>query len=69
MAFGDEYLESNHYDTPAQIPALFLEADSLLFKERSFKLAEAIYQRILVVEPTNIDALNSLAYCIKFAAA
>ena len=58
-----------HNDTHQQIPTLFLEADRLLLKERRFTEAEAVYQRILAVEPTNIDAINSLAYCIKFQAA
>ena len=48
---------------------MFLQADSLLFKERNFSQAEALYNRILALEPTNVDAINSLAYCIKFSAA
>ena len=55
--------------TAEQIPALFDRADQLLFKERKFSEAEAIYRRILELEPTNVYAVNSIAYCVKFTAA
>lgn len=41
----------------------------MLFKERNFEQAEIIYKNILKADESNIDALNSLAYCIKFKAA
>ena len=40
-----------------------------MFKAREFAAAEEIYQKILQMEPKNVDAINSLAYCIKFTAA
>ena len=41
---------------------------TLLFKEKNFQRAEALYQQILDQDPNCIDAINSLAYCLKFAA-
>jgi hypothetical protein len=41
----------------------------MLFKERKFADAEELYRRILQIDSTNIDAINSIAYCIKYAAA
>ena len=52
-----------------QTDNLFLQADQLLFKERRFAEARAIYEDILSREPNNIDAINSIAYCLKFASA
>ena len=52
-----------------ELPALFDRADQLLFKERKFQEAEAIYWSILQTEPHNVDAFNSIAYCVKFKAA
>ena len=51
------------------IPALFDHADQLLFKERKFAEAEVLYRRILEIDPANVDAINSIAYCVKFTAA
>lgn len=48
---------------------MFTLADTLLFKDRNYPQAEETYHRILKIEPNNIDAINSLAYCIKFEAA
>ena len=48
---------------------MFQQADSFLFKERKYTEAESIYNKILETEPSNIDAINSIAYCIKFRAA
>ena len=48
---------------------LFDRADLLLFKERSYSEAEALYRRILELEPSNVYAINSIAYCVKFTAA
>jgi tetratricopeptide (TPR) repeat protein len=45
---------------------LFDEADQLLFNKRKYDDAMALYQRILELDPCNIDALNSVAYCIRF---
>ena len=28
-----------------------------------------MYEKILEIEPDNVDALNSIAYCVKFMAA
>ena len=41
----------------------------MLFKNRKYEDAEAIYHRILELEHQNVDAINSVAYCIKFKAA
>ena len=51
------------------VPAMFDEADKLLFKQRKYSEAQAIYQRILEIEPSNVYAINSIAYCVKFTAA
>lgn len=59
---------------------LFMQADSLLFKENKYEKAEKIYNSILRIQsginqiPSSnqknerviIDALNSIAYCIKY---
>ena len=52
-----------------QLPALFDHADQLLFKQRKFSEAEALYRQILELEPNNTHAINSIAYCVKFTAA
>lgn len=69
MAFGEEDQDAGAFDTVEQIPDLFLEADRFLFKQRNFSKASSLYNRIIKLEPSNIDAINSLAYCIKFQAA
>ena len=48
---------------------MFDEADKMLFKERRFAEAEKIYRQVLEIEPKNVDAINSIAYCVKFTAA
>ena len=48
---------------------MFDEADRMLFKERKFAEAEKIYREVLKLDPKNVDAYNSLAYCVKFTAA
>lgn len=48
---------------------LFDQADYLLFESRDFVAAQDIYKLILELEPQNVDAITSMAYCIKFAAA
>ena len=53
----------------SQVPALFDHADQLLFKQRKFSEAEALYRQILEIEPSNTHAINSIAYCVKFTAA
>ena len=55
---------------------LFAQADLLLFKDKKYYEAEAIYSQILQIEKNAvdaernerncIDALNSMGYCIKF---
>ena len=52
-----------------EIDKLYERADQLLFKERKFGEAEALYRRILEAEPYNVQAVNSIAYCVKFTAA
>ena len=51
------------------IPSMFTQADQLLFKQRRFADARTIYEQILTLDSENIDAINSIAYCVKFAAA
>ena len=48
-----------------QIEELFQRADVLLFKEKSYDRAEALYRQIVEREPHNVDGLNSLALCLK----
>ena len=55
---------------------LFAQADLLLFKDKKYYDAEALYAQILQIEKSAaeaernerncIDALNSMGYCIKF---
>jgi len=46
---------------------LFYQADTLLFKDKKFSEAEKVYRKIIEIDPKNIDAWNSIAYCVKFA--
>ena len=46
---------------------LFQQADTLLFKDKKFSDAEKVYRKIIELDPKNIDAWNSVAYCVKFA--
>lgn len=46
---------------------LFTKADHLLFKEGKHEQAKQLYLSILEQDPKNIDAINSVAYCVKFA--
>ena len=48
---------------------MFERADQLLFKDRAYDKAESIYKEILEADPENVDAINSMAYCVKFMAA
>ena len=56
-------------DLQVEIDELFDKADQMLFKERKFQEAEALYRRVFELQPTNIYAVNSIAYCVKFVAA
>ena len=47
----------------------FDQADQLLFKERRYQEAEKVYREILESDPQNVDAINSIAYSVKFQAA
>jgi len=47
---------------------LFRHADELLFRDRNYEEAEKLYRQVLSMDNQNIDAINSVAYCIKFAA-
>jgi len=49
----------------SQIEELFQRADVLMFKDRSYERAEALYRQIIEREPHNVDGLNSLALCLK----
>ena len=37
-----------------------------MFKEKDYVGAEKLYRQILELDPLSIDAINSIAYCIKF---
>ena len=63
MEFGQVPVEISG---STSIEEMFKLADTLLLKQKKFKEAEEIFRRILEQEPNNIDAINSLAYCIKF---
>ena len=52
-----------------EVSNLFDQADNLLFKQRNYDEARQIYDKILELQPTNVDAINSLAYCVKYMAA
>ena len=53
----------------SSVSSLFDHADQLLFKQRKYGEAESLYRQILESEPTNVYAINSIAYCVKFTAA
>jgi tetratricopeptide (TPR) repeat protein len=52
-----------------EVSNLFDQADNQLFKQRNYDEARQIYDKILELQPTNVDAINSLAYCVKYMAA
>ena len=52
-----------------KIEEFFVKGDNLLFKKRNYPEALIVYREILKLERSNIDALNSVAYCTKFNAA
>lgn len=47
------------------VEELFQRADILMFKEKAYDRAEQIYRLILEKEPQSVDALNSLASCLR----
>ena len=53
----------------AEVSDLFDQADHLLFKQRNYEEARLIYDQILEKQPSNVDAINSIAYCVKYLAA
>jgi len=55
-------------DQETLLEDLFDQADQLLFVESKHDEAYQIYQRILTIDNNNVDAINSLAYCVKFKA-
>lgn len=60
-------MASNGHSTDiVQIEDIFQKADLLLFKEKNFDQAEKLFRQVLQLDPKNIDAFNSIAYCIKF---
>jgi tetratricopeptide (TPR) repeat protein len=46
----------------------FDEADTLLFNNDNPDAAQHLYSKILEHDPANIDALNSIAYCVRACA-
>jgi tetratricopeptide (TPR) repeat protein len=51
-----------------QIEEWFDQADNLLFNENKYDQAQQIYEKILAQDASNIDAINSIAYCVKYRA-
>ena len=51
-----------------QIEEWFDQADQLLFTDAKYDEAHKLYNKILEQEPDNVDAINSITYCIKFKA-
>lgn len=45
---------------------LFDQADNLLFNQQKYDEAMTIYKQILKQDLANIDAINSIAYCVRF---
>ena len=43
-----------------------MKADSLMFRERKFNEAEQLYNQILKLDPSSVEAMNSLANCLRF---
>eukprot|EP00347_Sterkiella_histriomuscorum_P012671 403367671 len=66
MAVVYLHIEEFQQSDPNYVEELFQQADVLLFKNKNCNEAERLYQQILEVDPRNIDALNSISYCIKF---
>ena len=56
-------------DAATQVEDMFQRADILLFKDRDSHAAEKLYRQILDADVTNIDALNSIAYCVRMRVA
>jgi protein O-GlcNAc transferase len=48
-----------------RIELMFERADDLLFTRQQPQKAAPVYQQILKLDPDNLDALNSLAQCLK----
>jgi tetratricopeptide (TPR) repeat protein len=44
---------------------LFQRADLLLYKDKQPEKAETLYRQILDLQPDNVDAINSIASCLK----
>jgi Tfp pilus assembly protein PilF len=40
----------------------------LLFNEGKYDEARKLYEKVLSQDAKNVDAINSIAYCIKFKA-
>ncbi|CDW79621.1 tpr domain containing protein [Stylonychia lemnae] len=59
-------LSNKHINQINQIEDLFQRADILMFKDRNYNEAEQIYRSILEIDCRNVDAMNSVAYCIKY---
>ena len=48
-----------------ELEAIFEKADDLMINKKDHKKAQELYEQILKKDADNIDALNSLAQCIK----
>lgn len=53
-------------DFDQQVELMFEKADHLMVVEGKFALAKDMFLQILEMDPENIDALNSIASCIKY---
>lgn len=49
----------------SSVEELFQRADIMMFKEKAYDRAEQVYRLILEREPQNVDAINSLASCLR----
>ena len=51
--------------TPQDVEEIFQRADLLLYKDKEPEKAEGLYRQILAIQPDCIDAINSIASCLK----
>lgn len=52
-------------DLDSRLEEIFEKADDFMINKKSYKDAAKLFEEILALDPENIDALNSLAQCIK----
>jgi len=57
---------ATHLDFDQQVELMFEKADLLMIAEGKYAQAKEMFLQILELDPENIDALNSVATCIKY---